>query len=60
MESLVKKLLVKSLVYNWEKNKKSEAKEELVKLEGELDSLYFNHPRGFEKEEDKVLITEKQ
>jgi hypothetical protein len=42
------------------KKKNLEAKEELVKLELELDILYSNHPGGFEKEEEKVLIIEKE
>jgi hypothetical protein len=57
MDSLVKKMkILKSLVINWDKKKKFEAKEEMVKLEFELDILYSNHPGGFEKEDDKVLI----
>jgi hypothetical protein len=61
METLVKNLkLLKALVYNLEKKKKHEAKEELVKIEFELDLLYFNLLGGFYKEEDKVLIVEKE
>jgi hypothetical protein len=40
--------------------KKSEVKEEMEKLELELDLLYSNHPRGLEKEVEKVLIPEKE
>jgi hypothetical protein len=61
MDSLVKKLkLLKSMMIKWEKKKNLEAKEELVKFELELDTLYSNHPGGFEKEEEKVLIAEKE
>jgi hypothetical protein len=61
MDSLVKNLkILKSLVINWERKKKLEAKEELVNLEFELDTLYSNFPGGFEKEEDKVLVIEKE
>ena len=61
MDSLVEKLkLLKSMVIFWEMKKKIEAKEELVKLEFDLDTLYSIFPRGFEKEEDKVLVIEKE
>jgi hypothetical protein len=61
MDALVKKLkLLKSLVINWERKKKLEAKEELVKIEMDLDTMYTNFPEGFEKEEDKVLVLEKE
>jgi hypothetical protein len=47
MDSLVKNLkILKSLVINWERNKKLVAKEELVNLEIELDTLYTNFPGG--------------
>jgi hypothetical protein len=59
MDSLVKKLkLLKSLVTKWERKKKSEAREELIKLELDLDNYYTNYPGGFEKEEDKVTVLE--
>jgi hypothetical protein len=61
MDSLVKKLkILKSLVITSEKKKKLEAREELKKLEMELDSYYSNHLGGFEKEEDKVIVLEKE
>ena len=61
MESMVKKLkLLKALTINWEKNKKIKAKEELVKLEVELDIIYSNHLRGFENEIEKEMIVEKE
>ena len=45
MDALVKKLkLLKSLVINWEGKKKLAAKEELAKIEMELDTLYTNSP----------------
>jgi len=57
MDSLVKKIkILKSMMIIWGKKKKLVAKEELVKLELELDILYSNHPGRFEKEEEKVLI----
>ena len=60
MDSLVKKInLLKSMIIKWEKKKNLVAKEELVKLELELDISYSNHPGGFE-EEEKVLIVEKE
>jgi hypothetical protein len=41
MDSLVKNIkLLKSLVIFWERKKKDEAKEELVQLELDLDTLY--------------------
>jgi hypothetical protein len=61
MDSLVQKLkLLKSLVIEWERNKKHLAKEELTQLETELDILYFEFPGGFEKDEEKVLVLEKE
>jgi hypothetical protein len=61
MDALVKKIKVlKSLVINWERKKKLAAKEELAKIERELDTLYTNYPEGFEKEEDNVLVLEKE
>jgi len=61
MDSLVKNIkILKTLVINWERKKKREAKDELVNIEIELDTLYSNFPRDFEKEEDKVLILEKE
>jgi hypothetical protein len=46
MDALVKMLkALKSLVINWERKKKVETKEELVKIERDLDTLYTNHPR---------------
>jgi hypothetical protein len=47
------------MMIKWEKKKNLVAKEELVKLELELDISYSNHPGGFE-EEEKVLIVEKE
>jgi len=61
MDSLVQKInLLKSLVIRWERNKKLLAKEELVQLEIDLDTLYSDFPRGFEKEDDKLLVLEKE
>jgi hypothetical protein len=61
MDSLVKKIkILKSMVINWERKKKLEAKEELGNIEMDLDKLYTNFPGGFEKEEDKVLVLEKE
>jgi endonuclease/exonuclease/phosphatase family metal-dependent hydrolase len=61
MESMVKKLkLLKTLMINWEKKKKLKAKEELVKLEEELDISYSNHPGGFENGVEKELIAVKE
>jgi len=61
MDSLVKKLKVlRSLVINWERKKKVAAKEELVNIERDLDTLYTNHPEGFEEEVDRVLVLEKE
>jgi len=60
MDALVKKLKeLKILVIKWERKKKMAAKEELVKIEKNLDTLYTNHPEGFEEEADKVLVLEK-
>jgi hypothetical protein len=42
------------------KKEKTRAKEELVNLEHELDTLYTDFPRGFEKEEEKLLVLEKE
>jgi hypothetical protein len=36
------------------------AKEELVQIECDLDTLYSDFPKGFEKEEDKLLVLEKE
>jgi len=59
MDALVKKLkILKSLVIKWERKKKLEAKEELVKIEMDLDTLYTNYLGGFE-EADKMLVLEK-
>ena len=59
MDPLVKKLkLLKSLVIRWERKKKIDAKEELVNLELDLDTLYTNFPGGFE-EDRKLLVIEK-
>jgi hypothetical protein len=61
MDSLVQKLkLLKSLVISWERNKKILAKEELIQIELDLDILYSDFPEGFEKEEDKLLVLEKE
>jgi hypothetical protein len=61
MDALVKKLKVlKSLVIKWERKKKLAAKEELVKIERDLDTLYTNHPEGFEEEVDRALVLEKE
>jgi len=61
MDSLIKQLkLLKSLVISWERNKKRLAKEELLQIECDLDTLYSNFPKGFEKEEDKLLVVEKE
>jgi hypothetical protein len=54
MDSLVQKLkLLKTMMINWEKNKNLKEKEELVKLEVELDISYSNQPGGFENEIEK-------
>jgi len=43
MDSLVKKIkILKSMVINWERKKKLEEKDELVKIESDLDTLYTN------------------
>jgi hypothetical protein len=61
MDSLVKKIKrLKTLVVVWERKKKVEAKEELVQLELDLDKLYSDFPRGFEKEEDKIMVLDKE
>jgi hypothetical protein len=61
MDSLVQKLkLLKSMVIKWERNKKHLAKEELIQLETYLDILYFDFPRGFVKDDEKVLVLEKE
>jgi hypothetical protein len=31
-----------------------------VKIEIELDTLYIDFPKGFEKEEEKLLVLEKE
>jgi hypothetical protein len=36
------------------------AKEELIQLETDLDILYSDFPGGFEKEDEKVLVLEKE
>ena len=60
-DSLAKKLkLLKSLVIEWERNKKHLAKEELTQLETELGILYSKFPGGFEKDKEKVLVLEKE
>jgi len=41
------------------RKKKIDAKEELVNLELDLDTLYTNFPGGFEKEDRKLLVIEK-
>jgi hypothetical protein len=54
MDSLVQKLkLLKTMMINWEKKKNLKEKEELVKLEVELDISYSNHPGGFENGVEK-------
>jgi hypothetical protein len=61
MESLVHKLkLLKSLVILWERNKKFKSKEDLVQLELDLESLYSSHPGGFERDDDRKLVMEKE
>jgi hypothetical protein len=61
MDALVKKLkLLKSLVINRERKKKLAAKEELLMIEMELDTLYINSPEGFEKEEENMMVLEKE
>jgi hypothetical protein len=61
MDSLVQKLkLLKSLVIKWERNKKIKSKEELVQLEVDLENLYSSLPGGFEREDDRVLVVEKE
>ena len=61
MDALAKKLkILKSLVVKWERKKKLVTKEELVKIEMELDTLYTNYPGGFKKEADKVMVLEKE
>jgi len=42
------------------RKKKLAAKEELAKFERDLDTLYTNHPEGFEKEEDNALVLENE
>jgi hypothetical protein len=50
MDALAKKLkILKSLVVKWERKKKLETKEEPVKIEMELDTLYTNYPGGFDE-----------
>jgi hypothetical protein len=56
MDSLVK--LLKSLVTKWERKKKNETREELIKLELDLDNFYANYPGGFERGIDKVIVLE--
>jgi hypothetical protein len=59
MDSLVKKLkLLKSLVTKWERKKKYEVREELIKLELDLDNYYTKYPGEFEKEVDKFTVLE--
>ena len=61
MQSLVQKLkLLKSLVIKWEINKKLLEKEELLLLEFYLYTLYYDFSVGFYKEDDKVLVLEKE
>jgi hypothetical protein len=61
MDALVKMLkALKSLVINWERKKKVETKEELVKIERDLDTLYTNHPKGFEEEAYRALVLAKE
>jgi transcriptional regulator with XRE-family HTH domain len=61
MDSLVQKLkLLKSLVIRWERNKKKKSKEELIQLEVDLEILYSDFPGGFERDEDKALVAEKE
>jgi hypothetical protein len=61
MGSLVQKLkLLKYSVISWERNKKCLAKEELGHIECDLDILYFEFPEGFEKEEEKTPVIEKE
>jgi hypothetical protein len=57
MDAPVKKLKVlKSLVIKWERKKKLAAKEELVKIERDLDTLYTNHPLVLEKGQRKLIL----
>jgi hypothetical protein len=42
------------------KNKKLKSKEELVQLEVDLDILYSTFPGGFEGEDERKLVTEKE
>ena len=61
VDSLVTNIkILKSLVINRERKKKDEVKEELVQLQLDLDTLYTEFLGGFEKEEDKVLVLEKE
>jgi hypothetical protein len=48
------------MMINWEKKKNLKEREELVKLEVELDISYSNHPGGFENEVEKELIATKE
>jgi hypothetical protein len=60
MDNLVSKLkYLKSLVIKWEK-KEIKIKEELVQLEVDLDILYSTFPGGFEGEDERNLVTEKE
>lgn len=62
MDNLVSKLkYLKSLVIKWKKkNKKLKSKEELAQLEVDLDILYSTFPRGFEGEDERNLVAEKE
>lgn len=48
------------LVIVWERKKKVVSKEELLHLELDLDTLYFEFLRGFVQEVDKELVMEKE
>ena len=61
MDALSKKLKkLKILVEIWERKKKRETKDDLVNLERDLDILYTSHPWGFEKEDETLLVMEKE
>jgi len=61
MDALSKNLKkLKILVEIWERKKKRETKDDLVNLERDLDILYTYHPWGFEKEDETLLVMEKE
>ena len=61
MDKLVQKLKsLKSLVIKWEKNNNLKSKEESVQLEVDLDFLYTTFPGGFEGEDERNLVAEKE